>query len=121
MSAGTATRSAYTEAGTATRSAYAEAVAGWDSLPETLSDATYAAILESLTQALRRDDVAGVRASLGLGVSSQTIPGPVHVCTDESVKGLEGWTFDGWRCRYCLRRTSGPDYILEPRNMEAVR
>lgn len=108
-------------AGTATRSAYAEAVAGWEALPETLSDQTYAAILAGLTQALRRDDVAGVRASLGLAVSSQTLPIPVHVCKDESVRGMEGWAFDGWRCRYCLRRTPGPEYVLEPGNVEAVR
>ena len=98
--------------GTATRSAYAEAVAGWDALPDTLTADTYAAILDSLTRALRRDDVDGVRAALGLGATSATIPTPAHFCRDESVKDLEGWAFDGWRCRYCLRRTSGPAYTL---------
>ena len=98
--------------GTATRSAYAEAVAGWDALPDTLTADTYAAILKGLTRALRRDDVDGVRAALGLGATSATIPTPVHFCRDESVKELEGYTFSGWRCRYCLRPTPGPHYTL---------
>lgn len=33
---------------------------------------------------------------------------PVHDCRAESVQELDGWRFDGYRCRYCLRRTAGP-------------
>lgn len=35
------------------------------------------------------------------------VPRP-HDCHAESVRELEGWRFDGYRCRYCLRRTPGP-------------
>ena len=37
---------------------------------------------------------------------------PAHDCHDESVRGMDEWRCEGWRCRSCLRRTPGPGRIL---------
>ena len=44
---------------------------------------------------------------------------PAHDCRDESVRDLDGWRFEGWRCRYCLRRTPGPSAVLAITDQEA--